>query len=208
MFLSRVEIANPWQVLDSRLKDLTHLGAYHNWVERSFPEAVTQGERPRHLWRIDEQRGRRFLLVVSQEKPDLSRLNYYGVPGSARVKNYDDWLSHLQSDQQYRFRLTANPIKRLSENHKRVALTQPEECVKWLQRQGQKYGFILRGVQITRHDTPLLRRKNSQPTRLNRVVFDGQLAVTDPDKLRLAMTEGIGREKAYGMGLMTLMTIR
>ena len=27
-------------------------------------------------------------------------------------------------------------------------------------------------------------------------------------KLRLAMTEGIGREKAYGMGMITLMRIR
>lgn len=208
MFLSQVEVANPWQVMDNRLKDLTHLGAYHNWVEMSFPEAVKQGERPRHLWRIDEHRGRRFLLIASQEKPNLERLNYYGVPGSARAKSYDNWLNNLQSGQRYRFRLTANPTKRLSENHKRVALTQPEECVKWLQCQGEKYGFLLQGVQITYHDTPLLRRKGSQPTRLNRIVFDGQLTVTDPPKLRLAMTEGIGREKAYGMGMITLMRIR
>lgn len=37
MYISRV-------ALDSndrkKLKDLTHLGAYHNWVESSFPEEL------------------------------------------------------------------------------------------------------------------------------------------------------------------------
>lgn len=179
MFLSQVKIASPWELADSRLKDLTHLGAYHNWVEQAFPDALTEGTRPRHLWRIDKHRGRLFLLIVSQDRPNLARLNYYGVPGSARIKEYDNWLAHIQNGDYYCFRLTANPIKRLAENHKRVALIDPLACVEWLQRQGEKYGFKPQGVEISRHDTPLLRRKKSKPTRLNRVVFDGFLSVTD-----------------------------
>lgn len=51
MYLSRVEI----NVKNHRkLKKLTHLGAYHNWVEQSFPVEIDKGERFRHLWRIDE----------------------------------------------------------------------------------------------------------------------------------------------------------
>jgi CRISPR system Cascade subunit CasE len=34
MYLSRVEIDTDNR---QKIKDLSHLGAYHNWVERSFP---------------------------------------------------------------------------------------------------------------------------------------------------------------------------
>lgn len=37
MYLSRVEID---QGNRQKLKDLTHLGAYHSWVENSFPEKI------------------------------------------------------------------------------------------------------------------------------------------------------------------------
>ncbi|WP_331733949.1 type I-E CRISPR-associated protein Cas6/Cse3/CasE (plasmid) [Streptomyces sp. NBC_01220] len=36
------------------------------------------------------------------------------------------------------------------------------------------------------------------------VTYDGHLTVTDPHALRRTLTEGIGRAKAYGCGLMTL----
>ncbi|MEU9313452.1 type I-E CRISPR-associated protein Cas6/Cse3/CasE [Streptomyces sp. NPDC048256] len=36
------------------------------------------------------------------------------------------------------------------------------------------------------------------------VTFDGRLEVTDPDALRRTLTQGIGRAKAYGCGLITL----
>lgn len=36
------------------------------------------------------------------------------------------------------------------------------------------------------------------------VTYDGHLTVTDPHALRRTLTQGIGRAKAYGCGLMTL----
>lgn len=61
MYLSRVEIN-----FDNhrRIRDLTHLGAYHNWVEQSFPEEIEQHIRNRHLWRIDELNHKKYLLVL------------------------------------------------------------------------------------------------------------------------------------------------
>lgn len=66
MFLSRVEKANNNR---QQIKSLTHLGAYHDWVEQSFPEEMKQGERLRHLWRLDQIGGREYLLILSQNKP-------------------------------------------------------------------------------------------------------------------------------------------
>ena len=65
MYLSRVEID-----FENRKKtaDLNHLGAYHNWVERLFPEEISKGERGRKLWRVDKLGGKHYLLVVRDRK--------------------------------------------------------------------------------------------------------------------------------------------
>ncbi|MEH0576837.1 type I-E CRISPR-associated protein Cas6/Cse3/CasE [Streptomyces sp. B21-108] len=46
--------------------------------------------------------------------------------------------------------------------------------------------------------------KKSRPVTLVAVTFDGRLEVTDPEALRRTLTQGIGRAKAYGCGLITL----
>ena len=40
------------------------------------------------------------------------------------------------------------------------------------------------------------------------VVFEGVLTVTDADAFRNALVNGIGREKAYGMGLLTIAGVK
>ncbi|MGY1583834.1 type I-E CRISPR-associated protein Cas6/Cse3/CasE [Streptomyces sp. MN13] len=46
--------------------------------------------------------------------------------------------------------------------------------------------------------------KSGKPVTVVMVTFDGRLEVTDPDALRRTLTQGIGRAKAYGCGLITL----
>ncbi|WP_340561934.1 type I-E CRISPR-associated protein Cas6/Cse3/CasE [Streptomyces sp. GSL17-111] len=46
--------------------------------------------------------------------------------------------------------------------------------------------------------------RKSQPVTLVTVTFEGRLEVTDPALLRRTLTQGIGRAKAYGCGLLTL----
>ena len=84
MYLSRVEI----DTLNRRkVSKLTHLGAYHDWVEKSFPLEIAAGERFRHLWRIDQLKGKSYLLVLSADKPDLSELRINKVWGSWDRRN-------------------------------------------------------------------------------------------------------------------------
>lgn len=67
MYISQVQID-----LNNRrkMRELSHLGAYHSWVEDSFPE--DRGKiRKRKLWRIDKLRGNNYLLIVSEDKPDI-----------------------------------------------------------------------------------------------------------------------------------------
>ncbi|MFF0713996.1 type I-E CRISPR-associated protein Cas6/Cse3/CasE [Streptomyces bauhiniae] len=50
-------------------------------------------------------------------------------------------------------------------------------------------------------------KRRGKPVTLVTVTFDGRLEVTDPTALRRALTQGIGRARAYGCGLLTLAPI-
>src|SRR5699024_9693977 len=112
MYLSRVEIDRNNR---RKIRDLTHLGAYHNWVEQSFPDEVSSGIRTRKLWRKDHLRGKQYLLITSKDKPDLQRLELYGVKGSARSKDYTLFLNNLKKGMRARFKVTLNPVISLYE---------------------------------------------------------------------------------------------
>ena len=109
MYISRVEIDDRNR---RKIKDLSHLGAYHNWVENCFPSEITQHERRRHLWRIDQLHGKRYLLIVSEDKPETTGMLRYGVTGTAMVKKYQPFLEKITLGEVMQFRLTANPTYR------------------------------------------------------------------------------------------------
>ncbi|MDQ0994744.1 type I-E CRISPR-associated protein Cas6/Cse3/CasE [Streptomyces sp. V3I7] len=50
-------------------------------------------------------------------------------------------------------------------------------------------------------------KRRGKPVTVVTVTFDGRLEVTDPTALRRALTQGIGRARAYGCGLLTLAPI-
>lgn len=206
MYLSRVEIDTDNR---QKIKDLSHLGAYHNWVERSFPAEIAEGERQRHLWRLDTLNGRNYLLLLSPEKPDLHEFERYGKPGTAISKDYEPFLSRLSEGQLLQFKLTANPVRRGGKSSSHPGSLIPcfavDEQMKWLQGKAEKNGFELVGAEVVGHDRPLLRKKTH--VALNRTVFEGRLKVSNLDQFKAMLTSGIGREKAFGMGLMTVILV-
>lgn len=216
MYLSRVAID---QSNRQKIKDLSHLGAYHNWVEQSFPTELQQGERLRHLWRLDTLNGQQYLLVLSQNQPDLTQLERYGIPGSAQVKNYAPLLNQLANGQQWRFRLTANPTHSVAEPGKRgqvYAHVTVAQQTQWLLDRATKHGFEVLAstdanpryaVNVTERDTAVLHHRHGRTVKLSRVSFEGVLTITDVASFKALLTAGIGRERAYGMGLMTIIPV-
>ncbi|MBB1062864.1 type I-E CRISPR-associated protein Cas6/Cse3/CasE [Limosilactobacillus fastidiosus] len=207
MYLSRVEIDDQNR---QKVKDLTHLGAYHNWVENSFPIEIDQGKRLRHLWRIDRLHDKRFLLIVSSDKPNLDRLERYGVAGTAVTKNYQPFLEQIKNNEIMRFRLTANPTYRT--NDKVYPHITVEQQKKWLLDRTNLAGFsiVKNGNGMLNFD--IVNREwlvlyHHRRIRLSQVTFEGVLQVTDAEKINHTLIHGIGREKAYGMGMLTVIPI-
>ncbi len=210
MYLSRVEI----DVRNRRkIKDLTHLGAYHNWVECSFPNEWKESIRSRKLWRIDTLQGRRYLLLVSEEKPDLEKLEKYGIHGSAQTKSYDKFLTSITEGGIYRFRVTLNPVKSISRGEGKRGRVVPEitatQQLRYLEERADQLGFELipDEYQIVERGWETFRKQGQEMIRLSKATYEGLLKITNRDVFYHTLTRGVGKKKAYGFGLMTVIPV-
>ena len=207
MYLSRVEIDSQNR---KKIKDLTHLGAYHNWVESSFPNECDGNIRSRKLWRIDMLKGKKYLLLVSEEKPDIECFEKYGVSGSGNTKSYDKFLEAIQEGLIYRFRVTLNPVKAISQGVGKRGRVVPEITAEqqlcFLEARVDRYGFKLipDEYQIVERCWEPFRKQGQKMIRLSKATYEGVLEVKDKGVFYKTLTEGIGKKKAYGFGLMTV----
>ncbi|WP_433226002.1 type I-E CRISPR-associated protein Cas6/Cse3/CasE [Actinomadura formosensis] len=200
----------------------------HAAVMTSFAEAPSPGDGPRVLWRLDRDGAAdTHLCIVSPMRPDLTHLvEQAGWPTTARWETFDyaPFLKRLTKGDTWGFRLTANPVhsirRRDSEPTKVTAHLTPSRQLNWLLKQEEKAGFKVAEKSTEKqlvpgHDTHDLlihgrrqfrfaKRGNGGQVTLVAVTFDGRLEITDPDAFRLTLTQGLGRAKAYGCGLMTL----
>jgi CRISPR system Cascade subunit CasE len=89
------------------------------------------------------------------------------------------------------------------EKGKRRGLIDMDDILAWLARKAQVCGFEILSVGFERvywYES----RGGKHDKALGGVQFDGILVVSDPDKLREAVRQGIGTQKAYGFGLLSL----
>ncbi|HBG02798.1 MAG TPA: type I-E CRISPR-associated protein Cas6/Cse3/CasE [Firmicutes bacterium] len=209
MYLSRVKIDGSNR---QKTKDLDHLGAYHNWVEESYPNEVEVGERSRKLWRIDHLGGDSYLLVLSRGKPDLGRLERYGVKGSAETKDYNVLLNKLGTGDRLRFRLVLNPVVSLSQGKtsgKRgrvIPLVTADQQLQFLEQRSLQHGFSVKKdeVIIASRSFEILKRRNQKPLKICKVAYEGLLTIGDLELFKAALMNGLGKKKAYGFGLLTV----
>lgn len=176
-------------------------------------EAAFTGPRTRRLWRLDRRASRLWLLILSEERPELSGIvAQFGPPnGIAETRDYAPLLARVAEGTVWRFRLAANPIKNVKvaggrgivRNH--VTVSQQEQ---WLAERAPKHGFALEPDGFRVVDARWIafdKAAGGNRVRIHAVTFEGLLRVTDAALFREALTRGIGRGKAYGLGLLTLM---
>ncbi|MFB9592687.1 type I-E CRISPR-associated protein Cas6/Cse3/CasE [Streptomyces racemochromogenes] len=205
----------------------------HAAVMSSFSQTLpSDTDRPRTLWRLDRNAKAEVLLyIVSQERPDLTHLvEQAGWPTTASWQTYEygAFLSGLRAGDTWAFRLTANPVHQIrrkdGEPTKRTAHVTPRHQMGWLLGRQEAAGFRILATpperrrlpqgdehQLAVRDEHRLNFEKAGPpggprnrVPLVTVTFDGRLEITDPDALRRTLTQGLGKAKAYGCGLMTL----
>lgn len=181
----------------------------HGAVEQGF-----LGAQQRKLWRLDWLSGQCCLLVLSQQKPEFGELVHkYGFPDRQPLweqKDYDRLLSRLKEGQTWRFRLKANPVRSVKqEGEKRgkpMAHVTPQQQKQWLLERAEKAGFVLLPDEFEVMNTQWMRfyKAGGKLVSLRTASFEGVLRISDPAALCDTLTQGLGRAKAYGCGLLTL----
>lgn len=187
---------------------------FHGAVESAFP-----GARKRNLWRIDKLGEEQYLLLLSEDKPDLSAVaEQFGIDGEGWItKDYDTLFERIEEGTSWRFKLSANPTHSQSSDGKTrgkiQAYTATHDQRQWLLKQSEKRGFSVEEdsfdvtssmwYTFTKGRDNLNQKK--QKVSMLSATYEGILTVTDAAAFKKTLTCGIGREKAYGVGLMTLM---
>lgn len=211
MYLTRMELDA--EKRDTR-KVLLSPNLLHGAIESSFP-----GERERRLWRIDEFMGRYYLLLLSSEVPDLSSAaKQFGKEKDGKpweTKCYDSLLERIRTDSVWQFRLTANPtvcVKSSGDDArgKIHAHITPEYQMRWLIDRCESHGFKILPEEAfvvgSRWQRFYKGSERRRPVSILAVTFEGILTVTDEELFCQTLQRGIGRGKAFGMGLLTVMS--
>lgn len=90
---------------------------------------------------------------------------------------------------------------------KKRAVTIVDFQKQWLMDRAEKNGFCLSedSFDVVQNKWCRFFKKDNRVVTLLSVTFEGLLEVTDEELFKNMLINGIGRGKAYGMGLMTVM---
>ncbi len=176
---------------------------FHGALESAFP-----GERKRRLWRIDTLRQETYLMILSEDKPDLSKVAEQFSSPEEKWESlpYEKLLDRISAGSRWHFRLAANPT--VKKDNKVMAHITAKYQREWLMKRAGRLGFRLEEdeFQVTGSHWYRFRKKREekQYVSLLAVTFEGTLTVEDPELFRQTLCRGVGREKAFGMGLLTV----
>lgn len=219
-YLTRVEL-NPQRRGARKL--IGSAQAMHAAVEAGFPPSSRRSG-DRNLWRLDAQGIEHRLYVLSPSRPDFSHLiEQAGWSTSSEpwlTKPYNPLLERVENGSAWEFRLAANPIHQTlgkDGKSKKFAHVTVSQQLGWLLDKAEKSGFSLLHERtgepavtvVGREHLKFRRRKEGQEAQVSirRVTFEGALRVTDAELFRKALVQGVGRAKAYGCGLMTVVPL-
>jgi CRISPR system Cascade subunit CasE len=180
---------------------------WHQRVWQAF--GGRDGQERDFLIRVDRKEEAYRVIILSSSapaKPDWCPTDCFGTKVIP-----DDFFSHLR----YRFRLLANPTKKLrvdnadgsrKKNGRRVPITKREDLIAWLQRKADVGGFTLNpdSLRTIPRGREFFRKDAAAHGTHSAVEFQGELTVTDPAQLRATVAAGIGSAKAFGFGLLVL----
>lgn len=172
------------------------------------------------LFRIDPAHsGRAVILVQSAAKPDWAYA-FQNAPGLlAALPETKQFDAAFRPEQPLRFRLKANPTKKIEtlskeerlagapkRHGRRVPVPSNDSQLRdWLEARADRCGFDLTGHLAIQAGYVYVNKTHDATGghRLRSVVYEGVLHVTDTDRFANAIACGIGPAKGFGFGLLS-----
>ena len=187
-------------------------------IYEKFDE-VKKVEKTRKLWRLDFLEGDLYMLMVSIEPPDFTNFanQFCAENEKGETKDYGKLLAKIKEGQHLYFRFRGNPVHSVpvknGERGKIYPHVTANQKKEWFIKKAQTNGFALDENSFDLIETGEMKfwreseNKNRQVV-VNYGVFEGLLEVLDAALFIQALTQGIGRAKAYGCGMITVIGVR
>ncbi|GHJ35401.1 type I-E CRISPR-associated protein Cas6/Cse3/CasE [Streptomyces sp. TS71-3] len=181
--------------------DLTHLVEQAGWPAAAAPESPGWETRPYgpfldHLATGDHWSFRLTanpVHTIRRKEGEPRKITAHLTPTHQMA-----WLLDPERQKRGGFRILEKPSDRRLLPHGTTQQGQPHH--------GDQYELSVsdtRSLAFNKSRIPDGTRTKKLVT-LVTVTFDGRLEITDPDAMRRTLTQGIGRARAYGCGLLTL----
>ncbi|WP_347985731.1 type I-E CRISPR-associated protein Cas6/Cse3/CasE [Methylomonas sp. AM2-LC] len=204
---------------------------YLSKIHISWLQAQNTYQLHQALWRLFpdcEEADRDFLFRVEQMQKGIgaevlmqSTTQPQSNEQSPALLAEREYVLNVQNGQRLRFRLRANPIKTIKDSSKgtvekkgktftktvRVPLLHEDQQQAWLERKFQAFAQL---DTLIMQPEPVLyfrKAKEGRSGKIQTVMFDGILTVTDAEAFNYEVKQGIGPAKAFGCGLLSLAKI-
>ncbi|WNI18720.1 type I-E CRISPR-associated protein Cas6/Cse3/CasE [Actinacidiphila sp. ITFR-21] len=191
----------------------------HRRLMSLFPDGIGADSRAQLgvLFRTEDTPTGTQILLQSSHQPDPDRLP--AGYGTAVTRPLDQLLDALAAGLTIRYRCVASAVRKPGATTRElydlpaVVALRGAPADEWWSRQAESAGLKPLHVRSQPLDAVRGRRGTHGPAaeqqlRHARTQFDGTAAIIDPDLLRTKITEGIGRGKAYGCGLLSIAPAR
>ena len=170
-------------------------------TEKRSPCATCSGRTAENILRAEKCCFSAIVLpsgVGVSNRPPLAE----DLPDDVRVmvkKLPDSFLEH----ETYRIRMDVNPSRIVDGRRRAVPRSELEN---WLHDKAKRSGFAFTHLQIGRYGTTRFTKEGRRVT-FAELRVDGIVRVLDADLFKQTVANGFGRGKAFGYGLMQIITI-
>lgn len=165
------------------------------------------------LFRVEPvHAARAVILVQSATQPDWGYAFHnasYLLAAPVECKPYTPVFAGGQS---CRFRLMANPTRKLKVEGRKQGRRVPlpvDQHIDWIQRKCSDAGCEVDIDSVSaQRGTVRIGKGKDETRKIQTVLYDGVLQVTDPESMCRSIVAGIGSSKAFGCGLLSVIPLR
>lgn len=201
MYLTKINMDLRNRSVQQGFRDCTDM---HRNIQKIFNSSRLDSH---VLYRLVSKRHKLSAYIMSSVPVNEDMIDSRSGFSFAGCRCMDDFERKIADGNVYRFDLVAFPSKKKSfngaKNSKRCFLYDSTEQIEWLTRKGELCGFVLNSVCADKYGS-ISSIKKEQKLRFNPVHFYGSLTITDREAFINSWINGIGPEKAYGMGMLMI----
>ena len=198
--------------------DMRNLQSMHRRIMGLFPQTPSAQARQEFgvLWRVEPTESPTLLLqssptllLQSSVEPDFRSLpDRYA---SYEHKNIDNHLASFRNGQIVNYRVMLNPVRSSRAGGRNSQTPIPfSEHQRWWEDRSERIGLVsVDAPALIGQPAKHLHRNGADPSLpIYSTRVDGIAEIADADSLRHAIESGVGRAKAWGCGLLTVVKAR